>query len=229
MGNLANASYPGIGQFTYTYDAAANLTQVNSPYDGSSPLLSNIAYTPLKAPSSINFGNGFKETRTYNNRLALTGITVVNSQQVSKYFFSVTNFAPNGNYLYADSNLGAWTYSYDDFNRLSTAISGTGSFSFAYDQFGNRWRQDLTAGSGLTHYLTFNDTRNQEDSYCYDAAGTVASPRSWFRLPGWLRAQGSLIEDKYTSGWGAIQIRLTGALVLAAIAWVLYDMLLKRG
>jgi uncharacterized membrane protein len=62
-----------------------------------------------------------------------------------------------------------------------------------------------------------------------NAAFMLASPNAWFRLPGWLKAQGSLIENKYVSGWGAIQIRLTGAVVLAAIAWVLYDMLLKRG
>ncbi len=62
-----------------------------------------------------------------------------------------------------------------------------------------------------------------------NAAFMLASPRSWFRLPGWIRAQGSLIEDKYASGWGAIQVRVTGALILAAIAWVLYDMLLRRG
>jgi len=61
-----------------------------------------------------------------------------------------------------------------------------------------------------------------------NAAFMLASPHAWFRLPGWLRAQGSLIEDKYRSGWGAIQVRLTGAVVLAAIAWVLYDMLLRR-
>lgn len=61
-----------------------------------------------------------------------------------------------------------------------------------------------------------------------NAAFMLVSPRSWFRLPPWLKAQGSLTEDKYATGWGAIQIRLTGALVLAAIGWVLYDMLLKR-
>jgi hypothetical protein len=62
-----------------------------------------------------------------------------------------------------------------------------------------------------------------------NASFMLASPRAWFRLPAWLRAQGSLMEDKYASGWGAVQVRLTGALILAAIAWVLYDMLLKRG
>jgi hypothetical protein len=61
-----------------------------------------------------------------------------------------------------------------------------------------------------------------------NAAFMLASPRTWFRLPGWLRTQGSLTKDKYASGWGAIQIRLTGAVILAAIAWVLYDMVLRR-
>lgn len=61
-----------------------------------------------------------------------------------------------------------------------------------------------------------------------NAAFMLASPRSWFRLPGWIRAQGSLIEDRYATGWGAVQVRLTGAVILAAIAWVVYDMLLRR-
>ena len=34
-----------------------------------------------------------------------------------------------------------------------------------------------------------------------NAAFMLASPRTWFRLPGWLKAQGSLTEDKHSSGW----------------------------
>jgi len=62
-----------------------------------------------------------------------------------------------------------------------------------------------------------------------NAVFMVASPRVWFRLPGWIKAQGSLTADKYSSGWGAIQVRITGALILGAIGWVLYDMFLRRG
>ena len=61
-----------------------------------------------------------------------------------------------------------------------------------------------------------------------NAAVMLASPRRWFHLPAWLRLEGSLTEDKYSIGWGAVQIRLTGAALLALIAWVLYDMLLRR-
>ena len=61
-----------------------------------------------------------------------------------------------------------------------------------------------------------------------NAAFMLASPRSWFRLPAWLRAQGSLTEDKDATGWGAVQVRVAGAGILGVIVWVLYDMLLKR-
>lgn len=51
------------------------------------------------------------------------------------------------------------------------------------------------------------------------------SPRAWFRLSGWLRAQGSFTEDRLATRWGVIHVRLTGAMILAIIAWVIYDML----
>ena len=58
-----------------------------------------------------------------------------------------------------------------------------------------------------------------------NAGFMLASPGAWFHLPTWLRMQGSLTESDYTQGWRAIQIRLVGAAVLGAIAWVVYDML----
>jgi len=61
-----------------------------------------------------------------------------------------------------------------------------------------------------------------------NAAFMLASPKAWFRLPGWLRAQGSLNERTYANGWAAIQLRLAGALILAVIAWVGYEMLFAR-
>jgi hypothetical protein len=51
----------------------------------------------------------------------------------------------------------------------------------------------------------------------------LASPRAWFRLPRWIRAQGTLAENEHTSGWGSITLRLTGAVILVTIAWVLYE------
>lgn len=58
-----------------------------------------------------------------------------------------------------------------------------------------------------------------------NASFMVASPRAWFRLPGWLRAQGTLTEDKYSAGSGAVQLRIAGVLILASLAWVGYELL----
>ena len=56
----------------------------------------------------------------------------------------------------------------------------------------------------------------------------LASPRAWFRLPGWLRAQAPLTEQKYATGWGGILVRLAGAVMLVALGWVLYGSFVKR-
>lgn len=58
-----------------------------------------------------------------------------------------------------------------------------------------------------------------------NAVFMLISPRAWFRLPAWLRAQGTLTEERYGVGWGAVQLRITGALMLGSIVWVAYAML----
>ena len=56
-----------------------------------------------------------------------------------------------------------------------------------------------------------------------NAAFMLISPRAWFHLPAWLRATGSLTEERFSSGWGALQVRLAGAAFLAGISWVFHD------
>jgi hypothetical protein len=54
----------------------------------------------------------------------------------------------------------------------------------------------------------------------FNAAVMIISPSMWFRLPSWLRAQGTLTREKYSSGAGALRLRLLGVIVIASIAWV---------
>lgn len=57
-----------------------------------------------------------------------------------------------------------------------------------------------------------------------NASFMLVSPRAWFRLPSWLRAQGTMTEEKYGKGWGAVQVHIAGALMIGVLVWVLYDM-----
>lgn len=61
----------------------------------------------------------------------------------------------------------------------------------------------------------------------FNSVYMLVSPKAWFRLPGWIRAAGTLTEDKFSVGWGAVQVRIAGALFLAIVGWVLYDLILK--
>jgi hypothetical protein len=60
-----------------------------------------------------------------------------------------------------------------------------------------------------------------------NACYMLLSPRAWFRLSHWSRAEGSLTAEKYSIGWGAVQVRLSGAVILAAICWVFYDLIFR--
>jgi RHS repeat-associated protein len=99
---------------------------------------------------------------------------------VNLYSFNLT-FAPDGNIGSAnDSVNGNFTYTYDDMNRLHTAVANTGTGCIeSYDRYGNRWSQQ-PYGSGNscgTSSLSFtgNNTTNNNriDGYSYDAAGNL--------------------------------------------------------
>jgi hypothetical protein len=56
-----------------------------------------------------------------------------------------------------------------------------------------------------------------------NAAFMLVSPKAWFGLPSWLRAQGTLRKEKYSSGVRAVEIQITGAVMIAVLVWVVYD------
>jgi hypothetical protein len=56
----------------------------------------------------------------------------------------------------------------------------------------------------------------------------LISPRAWFRLPSFLRFNGTLTEKKHAEGLGADKVRLLGAIFLTGIGWVLYDLFLTN-
>jgi hypothetical protein len=61
-----------------------------------------------------------------------------------------------------------------------------------------------------------------------NASFMLVSPRAWFNLPSWLRASGALTKEKYSTGFRAVQVRVTGALMIGIVCWVIYDMFLSR-
>ncbi len=75
---------------------------------------------------------------------------------------------------------GNWAYSYDSFNRLSTAVAtGKGlGCGWVYDRYGNRWQQNPYTGTCGQDQRTYtmngaNTNNNRMDGASYDALGNL--------------------------------------------------------
>jgi len=73
-----------------------------------------------------------------------------------------------------DSVNGSWKYTYDDFNRLNTAVSNTGlGCAEVYDRFGNRLQQTNYTGTCMTPNYTLQTGKYWISGFSYDLAGDM--------------------------------------------------------
>lgn len=192
-GNLTSETN-GFGKTTTfgPYSGANHLLSVTSTWSDSShpaTLLSSAQYSPLGGLLNASLSNSaIYEHYYYTNRgLPYSFSACTNSgtcnPSASIYSYSMANsnypnalgVSGNGNILYvSDSVNGNWTYTYDNLNRLSTAVGSNGmGCSWVYDAWGNRLQQNPYSGSCNAPNYTSNGNNNQIDQFTYDAAGNV--------------------------------------------------------
>ena len=170
------SSTNGVGvTLSYAPDVAGRLTTLTSSLSDSqhpSPLFSSGSYNPAGSLLSATLGNGIAETRAYDSRLRLGSITAGSVYNLT--IPSTGGYAPNNEILAAnDSVNGNWVYTYDDFNRLSTAVASNRGLgcSWDYDRYGNRWHQNTYNGTCVTPTASFLGANNRIDGRSYDSAG----------------------------------------------------------
>ena len=54
-------------------------------------------------------------------------------------------------------------------------------------------------------------------------------PQSWFSLPRWLRLQGSQSRELYEDRWSGLQLRLLGAVIIAAVGGIAFALIRTAG
>lgn len=54
------------------------------------------------------------------------------------------------------------------------------------------------------------------------------SPQAWFRLSPWIRATGTVRARNYATAGRTIELRFLGAVLLAVIGWILFNLLVKH-
>jgi len=113
-----------------------------------------------------------------------TSGSLAGGENAPLYSWAINSYAPNGDVLsMTDSVMGAWTYGYDDMNRLVTGSASAGSMagfglSWTYDRYGNRWNQSAAGnGSAVQTNFTFSANNNRIDQFSsnYDADGNLLS------------------------------------------------------
>jgi RHS repeat-associated protein len=181
LGQVQTTAAAG-GTFTLSnvYNATGELTGITSSLvDQTHPrtLFTGGPYNALGELEAATYGDGTIRSITYDHR---GRATIIRDSTTYALYLGYTG---NSSVSSAnDSVNGDWSFTYDAFNRLaasSNASSGA-AYTYGYDQVGNRWRQDRTAGIGLTVDLNFDLTTNRVtgSSYAYDAGGNMTSDGS---------------------------------------------------
>ncbi|PYV98091.1 MAG: hypothetical protein DMG89_12210 [Acidobacteria bacterium] len=176
LGNLASLNNGTEGKtYTYTYDTASRLTQMQSTYvDANHPgtLLTVNTYNALGQVKQATLGNGIVRNLQYDNRGRVTSLT-----DGSIYSFTL-GYTSNSNVLTGNDLLnGPWSYTYDDFNRVASSNKGSGqqTFSYKYDRFGNRWQQNAPQGGPAPQYVFDANNHITSSGVIYDAAGNITN------------------------------------------------------
>jgi RHS repeat-associated protein len=201
LGNeLTSVTYPSGRVVAQNYDSLGRLCSVGASGSGCSSgtrYADSFAYNTAQQVTAFNFGNGVAASFGYSaDRLQMISLSYAKS--------GTTLFGLNYYYKYDSSNCSTGTlgnnrqiqctsdtvdsgrtvkYTYDALARLSTAQTNGSTpypqwgLSEAYDRYGNRTAQTVTAGTGPSNSVSVSATTNRltGSPYTYDSNGNMTA------------------------------------------------------
>ncbi len=190
LGNPTSVSYPSSSGtrrlIQYAFNSAGELNRVT---DATTPganfdYVTAATFSPLGSLASISFGNAVQTSVSWTPRAWLNTL-VTQKTGGSTYFSLAYTYAINGRITQITNALnGAKSekYTYDDLNRLLTAQLGPDAsivrkYHYDYDRYGNRWGQNVIAGSGYGGQNSFDTAANRLTStgFTYDGSGNITA------------------------------------------------------
>ncbi len=152
------------------------------------------SYNPLGEITSATYGKtgsgttATAHTATFDNRGRLL---TINDAVTTGAPYSLAVSYVNGRVASANDSInGNWSsFQYDEYGRLKSSTCtancpGSGSslaYTYDYDEYGNRWHETVTAGTGYTtstqfdnnNHLTPTNCTSGAGNYCYDGPGNL--------------------------------------------------------
>jgi RHS repeat-associated protein len=194
-GQVTQTTYPSGRVVQQSYDVVGELCEVapqtSACNTATAPFSTKYSYLP--AQLSFQYGNGVTSNMTFSSdRAQLSSLTYSQGTQTLfnlNYYYKTdsTNCpraVPGNNGLIQCINDSAQigrsaSYGYDTLRRLTSSLT-TGStaypqwgLSWAYDRYGNRQSENLTAGNGPSNSLTIDPTTNRPVGYTFDVSGNM--------------------------------------------------------
>jgi RHS repeat-associated protein len=189
-GNLLTSTDGAGVTSTYTVSLANELQSLTSSLSNSTNpanIVSSVQNGP-NGPTSYSLGSGLSSVFGYdslgrlNGGWVCSGSTSASCSGGTQVYGFMNGWSGVQLASSTDTVLGQTsTYGYDEFNRLASRTVTSGSpvnnFSYVYDRYGNRWAQNVTAGSGPQPNYSFTAATNQisGSGYAYDAAGNMTN------------------------------------------------------
>jgi RHS repeat-associated protein len=188
-GAVTSLTYPSSRVIQRTYDAIGRLASIS---DSSTTYANSFSYNAAQLNTNFTYGNGVAATIGYSpDRLQLQSLEfAAGSTPVYNVSYSRTQNGGNNGQITSITDAvdsgRSLTYTYDSLSRLSTALTTGDSnypqwgLSFAYDRYGNRTNQTVTAGTAVANSVAVSATTNRITTagYIYDANGNVTNDGS---------------------------------------------------
>ena len=137
LDRVSSISYPDSNKVTYQY-ATNGLTvnNITASIAGSSKtVVSNAQYLGYGPMTTLAYGNGLTQTRTYDTDLRLSGLTTGSVQSQSHGYDTANQLKTLTNWLNSSETE---SFNYDNLSRLTSVTSTGGNQSITPDNNGNR-------------------------------------------------------------------------------------------
>jgi len=154
-------------RYSYSYDAANNLTSIDIPNAG----VISRTYK-WNRPELVTYPGGSTRAYAYDGLMRVAGITSKDPGQNIMMDYSYT-YDNSDNIVMKQTEHGAYNYTYDELYRLTSATNpNRPAEGFSYDPVGNRLTSSDTAGNWA--YNGNNELRNYPAvTFDYDSNGNT--------------------------------------------------------
>jgi YD repeat-containing protein len=154
---VSSITYPSGVIVGYARDAMGRITALTAQSSAApvaTSVLSNIGYQAFGPQNALTFGNGVKETRSYDLDYRLTNQTAAGTNPVQNLTYGYNSANDVLTVTDGVTAANSQTFGYDALDRLTSAAGAYGTFGWTYDKVGNRLTQTL-AGRGNHHIRVY--------------------------------------------------------------------------